>query len=145
MLANELCMVHSVSYWRERCIADSSTEEEESTPPNLQRAGTVDGHDGYSSTETGPLEDSPQHGQQKQKTEESPLIPEDVGTPTTPPYARPPSSPTTSSPVLLETPPMPLPCHRLRTPLREHRSSLKENRTAAHSYTIAVVNQSHRP
>lgn len=114
-------IVHSASYWRERCIAESSTEKEE--PPNLQRADTVDEQDGYSSTGTGPLkDDSTQRGQRKPKTEKAP------------PYAHPPRSPTTSSPVLLETPSLPLPCLRLRALLHDHRPSRQERRTAAHLY-----------
>ncbi|ETO77488.1 hypothetical protein F444_07325 [Phytophthora nicotianae P1976] len=123
-------MVHSATYWRERCIADSSTEEE-NTPPNL-RTDAGGELDGYSSTGTwSVLQDTPPR---KPKTEETLPIGDGLRAPATPPHVRPERSPTTSSPVMLGAPPSPLLRPRRSIPLREHRSSRQERRAAVDPY-----------
>ncbi|ETI42231.1 hypothetical protein F443_12628, partial [Phytophthora nicotianae P1569] len=122
-------MVYSALYWRERCIADSSTEEE-NTAPNLSQSSTASEQHGYSSTGT-VLADTPPR---KLKPEVTPPRADGVVAPATPPYTRPPHSPTTSSPVLLETPPAPLPRSQPRIPLRDRRSPRRERREATQPY-----------
>lgn len=119
-------MVHSASYWSERRIADSSTEDE-NAPPNLSQSSTISEQYGYSST--GML--SPPR---KPKPEVTPPRADEVVALASPPYSRPPHSPTTSSPVLLETPPASLPRSLPRIPLRDRRSSRRERREAAQPY-----------
>ncbi|GMF48848.1 unnamed protein product [Phytophthora fragariaefolia] len=153
-------MVHSTTYWRVRCIQDSS--DEENTPPNVdQRGGQAETRpvkaasvasgskdrsgakkttsvesDSSTGTATPPWV-APQHGVSLPNGVTSPVPPE-AATDTassTPPPTRNPLSPTTSSPVLLETPQSPPPPRpRPRPQLRERRSARQERRSAGGPY-----------
>ncbi|KAE8963910.1 hypothetical protein PR003_g30320 [Phytophthora rubi] len=125
-------MVHSTTYWRVRCIQDSS--DEENTPPNVDQGNYQDessavkatsvasgSKDRPSAKQTAPVESdsstgtatppwvTPQHGIRVPKADTNPVPPEPTtgAASSTPPSMRNPLSPTTSSPVLLETPQSP--------------------------------------
>ncbi|EGZ11868.1 hypothetical protein PHYSODRAFT_250536 [Phytophthora sojae] len=143
-------MARSTTYWRVRCIQDSS--DEENTPPNVVAQGSVRGEgrnhrpsakkttpaesDSSTGTATPPWV-APQHGLRVPKADTNPAPPETTtdAASSTPPPMRNPCSPTTSSPVLMETPPSPPPPRtRPRPPLRERRSARQERRAAAGPY-----------
>ncbi|KAF1789171.1 hypothetical protein GQ600_18232 [Phytophthora cactorum] len=138
-------MTHSASYWQVRCIEDTSSEDE-NTPPNQQRDGyqgranrlKVEGVESDSGTATPPGL-SPQRAKgvrlPKAVTNPPPGDEPSDNTPATPPPERNPRSPTTSSPMLLETPPTPPPRSRPRPQLRERRQSRQDRRSAAAPYS----------
>jgi hypothetical protein len=144
-------MVHSASYWRIRCITDTSSDEE-NTPPNMQpvrpedRVCSANAESPVSEESTGTATPSwlpPQHGVRLPRRVTNPP-PDDA--PATSPTAmltstRAPRNPTTSSPVLLETHPASPP--RPRSQLRDRRTSRQERRAAAGPYSQRRGQRSH--
>ncbi|KAE8905710.1 hypothetical protein PF010_g21111 [Phytophthora fragariae] len=135
-------MTHSATYWRVRCIQDSSDDEnaspslQQSSIPTKARGAEAVGaeSDSSSGTATPPRGVSRNGGDRLPKEATNPPPPKAVKDPISspPPSTRYPHSPTTSSPVLLESPPLPLP--RPRSPLRERRVRCQERRVAANPY-----------
>ncbi|EGZ18939.1 hypothetical protein PHYSODRAFT_255504 [Phytophthora sojae] len=110
-------LTHSAVYWRRRCINDTSSEDEENTPPNIQpshqydrdsKRRIEDASESASATGTAtPPWLPPERSRPKSKLATNPPpSQESTSAPVSPPVSsRPYASPTTSSPVLLETPP----------------------------------------
>ncbi|EGZ27304.1 hypothetical protein PHYSODRAFT_476424 [Phytophthora sojae] len=110
-------LTHSAVHWRRRCINDTSSEDEENTPPNIQpshqydrdsKRRIEDASESASATGTATppwLPPERSHPKSKLATNPPPSQ-ESTPAPVSPPvFSRPYASPTTSSPVLLETPP----------------------------------------
>ncbi|KAE8976043.1 hypothetical protein PR001_g25533 [Phytophthora rubi] len=110
-------LTHSTVHSRRRCINDTSSEDEENTPPNIQPSQQYDRgskrrvegvSDSASATGTAtPPWLPPERSRPKPKAATNPPpSQEPTSAPVSPPMpCRPYASPTTSSPVLLETPP----------------------------------------
>ncbi|EGZ27292.1 hypothetical protein PHYSODRAFT_257399 [Phytophthora sojae] len=124
-------LTHSAIHWKLRCIVDSSSSSssDENTPPNVSsaRAMGADGGSSATGTATPPWLTPERTKHRSKRVTNPPATPETLTTPLPTWGAR--TSPTTSSPVLLETPPISLP--RATTSAALHPRQGRQARQAA--------------
>ncbi|GMF40044.1 unnamed protein product [Phytophthora fragariaefolia] len=138
-------LTHSSIHWRLRCIGSSS---DENTPPNVLQAAPEQDSPSSASSATGTVTPpwlSPEKTKHRSKFATNPPP---SPTPETPPRSAwcACASPTTSSPVLLETPPR-SPARTKTTKTRHPRQGLQERRQAAAPYARqrSTPHNVHRP
>ncbi|KAE8915987.1 hypothetical protein PF005_g4561 [Phytophthora fragariae] len=139
-------LTNSAVHWRRRCINDTSSEDEENTPPNIkpsQQYGLGSKRRGEGVSDSASATDTatppwlpPKRSRPKSKAATNPLpSQESTSAPVSPPMpSRPYASPTTSSSGLLEPPPRSPACPGTHNALQHRHEGRRARREASAPY-----------